>query len=179
MLEEAGTLGIQPLACSSKAPPPAGSVVDEAQERFSMRAKPGSGMRVLLLLPTVFFLGAAIAAAGRRLFRDRPFSPPAPAEEQRRLYLTPGGRYTAADIRANGDTLPAEKFKGVLANHHLHPAVGDRICPITDTRANPRFAWIIGGRRYLFCCPPCIDEFVQRAKTAPGSIRLPEVYVQR
>jgi YHS domain-containing protein len=56
---------------------------------------------------------------------------------------------------------------------------GEPICPITRTRANARFAWVIGGRRYLFCCPPCIDEFVQQAKAAPASLRPPEAYVQR
>src|SRR5262249_5295427 len=36
----------------------------------------------------------------------------AAADKERELFLTPGGVYTAADIQANGNTTPAEKFKG-------------------------------------------------------------------
>lgn len=100
-------------------------------------------------------------------------------EQQQRLYATPGGGYTTADIAANGAAPPAEKYRGVPASHHLHPAAGERICPITHTRANPRFAWTVGGKEYLFCCPPCIDEFVKLARTHPTRIGAPERYVQR
>jgi YHS domain-containing protein len=138
-----------------------------------MAAPPGTATRLLLLLPTGFFLVAAFTASGLSLFRARPRDP------TRRLYQTPGGLYTLADIRTNGTVEPAEKFSGIPANHHLHAAVGDPICPITHARANPRFAWTIGGRRYLFCCPPCIDDFVRLARSAPGAIRPPEAYVAR
>jgi hypothetical protein len=153
----------------------------EDRRRLRKVARPGARVRVLLSLPPLFFLAAALMAAGGRLFQAGTPHPPnrAGTAALLRLYLTPGGRYTAADIRANGYTTPADKFQGILANHHLHPVVGERICPITHTRANPRFAWVIGNRRYLFCCPPCIDEFVQQAKTAPASIRPPAAYVQR
>jgi hypothetical protein len=100
-------------------------------------------------------------------------------EAERALYLTPHGRYTAADIRANGPLLPSQKFRGVFASHNLHPAAGARLCPITGTLASPKFSWIVGGRKYLFCCPPCIDEFVRRAKEKPASIRPPEAYIKR
>lgn len=109
---------------------------------------------------------------------DPPMPEAAAGEDQRRLYRTPGGGYTAADIRANGAAPPAEKYGGILPRHDLRPEPGDRICPITRTRANPRFAWTVGGKRYLFCCPPCIDEFVLQVRRDPGSIRQPEAYVK-
>jgi YHS domain-containing protein len=99
-------------------------------------------------------------------------------EAERKLYLTPGGLYTEADIKANGSITASEKFKGVMASHDLQPKPGDPICPITLTLANPRFTWIVGGKAYTFCCPPCVDEFVQRAKEHPEQIKEPEEYVK-
>lgn len=101
------------------------------------------------------------------------------SSQQRELYLTPGGAYTAADIQANGNQLPAQKFRGVKVNHDLKPAVGDRICPITLTKANPGYTWIVGGKEYQFCCPPCVEEFVTKAKKDPGSIKPPEEFVKK
>jgi hypothetical protein len=101
------------------------------------------------------------------------------SEEERKLYETPGGRYTAADIRANGALPPSEKFKGVFASHNMHPRRGDPICPITRTLASPKFAWFVGGKKCLFCCPPRIDEFVRMAKEQPEAIQAPERYVRR
>jgi len=139
-----------------------------------MAARPGAGTRFLLSLPTLLFLGAALMSIGLRWFRSS-----AAVDAQQRLYRAPAGLYSQADIQANGTAPPSVKFHGILANHHLQPTASERICPITRTRANPRFAWSVGGRKYLFCCPPCIDEFVQQARTAPATIRPPEAYVQR
>lgn len=47
------------------------------------------------------------------------------------------------------------------------PQRGDKVCRISDTKANPRFTWVLGGQRYEFCCPPCIDEFLTLAKEHP------------
>ncbi len=102
----------------------------------------------------------------------------APSKE-RLLYLTPGGAYTAEDIKANGNQLPAQKFRGVKVNHDLKPAVGDRICPVTLTKANPGYAWTIGGKVYLFCCPPCLEEFLTKAKEDPASLLPPDHYIKR
>ena len=99
--------------------------------------------------------------------------------KERALYLTPGGAYTEADIKANGNQLPAQKFRGVKVNHDLKPKVGDRICPITLTKANPGYSWTIGGKEYLFCCPPCVEEFVSKAKQEPGSIQPPDAYIKK
>jgi hypothetical protein len=98
---------------------------------------------------------------------------------ERELYFTPKGRYTLADIRANGAQLPSEKFKGLFASHNMHPRTGDRLCPITRTLANQKFTWIVGGKKYLFCCPPCVDEFVRMSRENPESIQPPEAYVKR
>jgi YHS domain-containing protein len=97
-------------------------------------------------------------------------------EDETKLYLTPGGKYTREDIRANGNMTAPQKFKGLRPSHDLKPKSGDKICPITLTKANPQFSWIIGGKTYEFCCPPCVDEFVARAKTMPEDIKEPEYY---
>ena len=92
------------------------------------------------------------------------------------LFLTPGGKYTAADIKANGSVTAAQKFKGVKAVHDLKPKTGDKICPITLTKANTKFTWVVGGKSYEFCCPPCASEFVQQAKEQPDTIKEPDEY---
>lgn len=99
--------------------------------------------------------------------------------EERQLYLTPGGKYTAQDIQANGATTPSAKFRGIKSTHNTRTAPGDRICPISQTKANPKFAWIIDGKKYEFCCPPCIDEFVKQAKEQPDSIQEPDFYFKK
>ena len=100
-------------------------------------------------------------------------------DEARSLYRTPGGKYTAVDIAANGKVPAAEKFKGIVSAHDRKPMSGDRICPVTLTKANPKFAWIVGGQRYEFCCPPCVDEFVRTAKEHPEEIKEPADYTQK
>jgi hypothetical protein len=97
---------------------------------------------------------------------------------ERELYLKPGGKYTEADIKSNGSTTASEKFRGFMSAHDMHPAKGATICPITNTKANPKCTWIVGGKQYAFCCPPCIDEFVKLAKEHPEQIRDPADYVQ-
>lgn len=99
--------------------------------------------------------------------------------EERRLYLTPGGKYTATDIAANGNQTASEKFKGFSAAHEHQTKPGDRLCPVTRTKANPACAWIVGGQRYEFCCPPCVDEFVKLAKEKPDQIKPPTEYVKK
>jgi len=100
-------------------------------------------------------------------------------EAETKLYLTPGGIYTEADIQANGGVLASVKFKGLKAEHDTKPKNGDKLCPISMTKANPKFSWVIGGKSYEFCCPPCVDEFVTLAKTKPEEIKAPEDYVKR
>jgi YHS domain-containing protein len=98
---------------------------------------------------------------------------------ERNLFLSSGGLYTDADIVANARQVPAQRYRGMMASHNRRPPKGARICPISGTQANSKFAWVIGGKRYLFCCPPCIEEFVQQAKERPASIRAPQDYVKK
>jgi hypothetical protein len=100
-------------------------------------------------------------------------------QEEQLLYLTPGGKYTEADIKANGNLTASQKFKGVMSSHNMKPKSGDKICPITRTKANPGFTWIVGGKTYEFCCPPCVDEFVKTAKERPEEIKEPGSYVKK
>ncbi len=102
-------------------------------------------------------------------------------DEERKLYLTAGGIYTQADIEANGNMTASEKFRGFMAKHDMHPKPGDKICPVTMTKANPQCAWIVGGKKYEFCCPPCVDEFVSWAKNEDTikDILEPDAYVKK
>ena len=97
-------------------------------------------------------------------------------DDEKKLYLTPGGKYSKADIKANGNVTASQKFKGLKANHDLKPKTGDKICPITLTLASPKFSWVVDGKTYEFCCPPCVDEFVLLAKEKPAEIEPPEEY---
>lgn len=95
------------------------------------------------------------------------------------LYLTAGGRYTAADIAANGNVTASQKFKGIKSVHDMKPKVGDMLCPISGTKANPQFTWIIDGKPYEFCCPPCIDEFLASAKESSDPLPDPESFIKQ
>jgi YHS domain-containing protein len=99
-----------------------------------------------------------------------------PATTAKSLFLSPGGKYTAQDVAANGRTTAVQKYGSQMSMHNAHPKPGDRICPITDTVANPKFSWVVSGKKYLFCCPPCIEEFVKQAKEKPDSIKEPMAY---
>ncbi len=99
--------------------------------------------------------------------------------EEQKLYFTPDGKYTQADIDANGKLSAGEKFRGFMSKHDMKPKPGDLICPVTFTKANPKIEWIVGGKKYLFCCPPCVDEFVRMAKEEPADVLEPEDYVQK
>jgi len=99
-------------------------------------------------------------------------------DAEQELYLTPGGIYSEADIEANGRQTASQSFASFRSKHDMNPAVGSLICPITQTKANPECTWIVNGRTYQFCCPPCVDEFVRRAKENPDEILEPEDYVK-
>lgn len=127
---------------------------------------------------------------GEERFRVAFSSAPAPAqvedmpdaladEEARKLFLTPGGAYTDADIAANGRQTAGQKFRSFVPLHDLFPKPGDKICPITLTKANPKCTWTVGGKTYEFCCPPCVEEFVKLAKNEPGKLQAPDEYVKR
>jgi len=102
-----------------------------------------------------------------------------PAEEEQQLYLTAAGSYTEKDIMANGKMTAAVKFAGKISKHDARPQPGDRICPISRTKANPEFTWIINGQPYQFCCPPCIDEYVRLAKQQPADLLPPDSFIKQ
>lgn len=97
-------------------------------------------------------------------------------DKERNLYLTPGGKYTQADIEANGNQVASAKFAGIKAQHDAKPQSGDALCPVSMTKANSKFSWVIDGKTYEFCCPPCVDEFVAMAKENPEKLLAPEAY---
>ncbi len=94
------------------------------------------------------------------------------------LYSTPGGKYGEEDIRANGPTAASRKYRGERPTHDDRPTPGERVCPVSRSRADPRFVWFIDRKEYQFCCPPCIDEFVRLAKAKPDQIKHPSEYVK-
>ena len=99
--------------------------------------------------------------------------------DQRRIYLTAGGKYTEADIASSARTTASVKYRGHRAAHSEAARPGERVCPITGFRAVAALVWRIAGEVYLFCCQPCIDEFVLLAKDRPGDVRPPGDYVRR
>ncbi len=99
--------------------------------------------------------------------------------EQRRLFLSPGGKYTRADIEANGGATAAGKFADHEVEHDLAPATEGWLCPVAAARSNPGVAWAVAGGNYRFCCSICIDEFVRLAKEQPDRIKSPEAYWKR
>lgn len=93
------------------------------------------------------------------------------------LWFTPKGKYTAADIKANGALTAYEKYVGIEVDH-ADPNPGEIVCPISKSRSNPKITWQVDGKLYAFCCPPCIEDMVQRAKDDPDSILPPEAYTK-
>jgi hypothetical protein len=107
----------------------------------------------------------------------------AAGDNERELFLTPGGIYTAADIQANGNTTPSQKFKGkqfhMFDEQEPDLKAGDKVCPVTFNRSTPECTWIVNGKKYEFCCPPCLNKFVALAKKQPEKIKAPEAYVYK
>lgn len=101
------------------------------------------------------------------------------SEEERKLYLTPGGIYTEKDIQANGRATPSEKFADISWPHSDDLKPGDKLCPVTANKADARCVWVVNGQTYEFCCSPCLDKFVGWAKNQPQKIKKPEDYVYR
>jgi hypothetical protein len=100
--------------------------------------------------------------------------------EMKKLFATVKGKYTEADVKANGaGVTPADRYGNEMTNHDAKPQSGDRICPISKTKANPKINWIVGGKKYQFCCTPCINEFVKTAQDKPEKIKEPEEYVKK
>jgi len=124
----------------------------------------------------------AIGLVAHRVWNTETLPPQMPAQlpesEEQQLHLSPGGKYTMADIEANGRMVPSQKYRVFQARHDYNPVIGDRLCPVTRTKANDSCTWTINGHVYQFCCPPCIDEFVWLAKQHPNPLLPPEAYVK-
>lgn len=101
-----------------------------------------------------------------------------PTDREVSLFLTPGGIYTAADIEKNGRVVPSVKFQGVSWSHDDDLKKGDKVCPVTDNKADAQCVWYVNGKKYEFCCPPCLEKFVGWAKNQPTKIKEPEAYVK-
>lgn len=99
-------------------------------------------------------------------------------DEQRRIFLSPGGKYLDGDIRDNGGLSADAKFAALAPTHDHAPKPGDRVCPVSGFKAEATITWVVGGERYVFCCQPCIDEFVLLAKEKPAAVRPAETYVR-
>jgi hypothetical protein len=100
------------------------------------------------------------------------------AEEQRRLYLTPAGRYTEADITAAGRQTAVGQYRGYRVRRLVQAGPGERFCPITRMKCDDGITWIVGGEQYRFCCPVCIDDFIVAARERPDEIKAPREYVK-
>lgn len=100
-------------------------------------------------------------------------------EQERALYRATAGKYGNADVQANGTRPASEKFAGLDLDHEQPPRPGDPVCPVTWLKASPRISWVVDGKTYAFCCPPCVDEFLQAAKQRPAEVKDPEHYVQK
>lgn len=127
---------------------------------------------------------AAIAIEGKRFpleFTAEPLAdtdPVAQAKVEKELFLTPGGKYTQADIQANGDQIVSNKYQTATVPHDLRAKPGDRLCPVSRIKARPEFTWVVNGKTYEFCCPPCVYLFIKSAKLQPEIIKDPQDYVK-
>jgi hypothetical protein len=173
--------GTEATAVTLRPVPQPGDAEGQASQFVGVLPKELTGRQVEVTVPSIRINGErfrfAFASAAAAHEEDMPTK--VAEEEERQLYLTAGGKYTEADIKANGGVTASEKFKGVMSSHDMKPRPGDRICPVTRTKANPKFSWVVGGKTYEFCCPPCVDEFVKTAKEQPDQVQEPEDYVKR
>ncbi len=131
------------------------------------------GNHDLFAKPTDLKLAISGKVDGKRYVGDVTYTAPKASA----LYLKPGGIYTMADVKANGATTPTEKLKGIRWLHGKDLQPGDRICPVTDQKAQKECAWIVQGQRYEFCCPPCLDNFIEWAHFEPGKVKKADDYI--
>jgi hypothetical protein len=94
------------------------------------------------------------------------------------LFLVPSGKYTEADILANGRQTPEQKYKS-LSSVQAQPEAGDKLCPISNAKVHPVCTWVINGKTYSFCSASCIAELVTIAKRTPNLLKEPEAYIKR
>ncbi len=95
------------------------------------------------------------------------------------LFLVPSGKYTEADILANGRQTPEQKYKDLSTKEGARPGIGDKLCPISSAKVHPMCTWVINGKTYYFCSASCIAELVTIAKRTPNLLKEPEAYIKR
>lgn len=175
-----GDADAQPFSLTAE--PQEGDAADRTSQFTGTLPEGVAGRSLEVTIPNIVVSGERFRMAFKSVSEQHANADmPAKANsaEEQQLYLTPGGIYTAQDIDANGRAIAGAKYRGIVSNHSAKPEPGDRICPISMTKANPKFNWVVAGKRYAFCCPPCIDEFMRTAKTKPDEIKRPEEYVQK
>ncbi|MDX1930805.1 MAG: hypothetical protein SFV81_30050 [Pirellulaceae bacterium] len=118
-----------------------------------------------------FRVGFSTAAQANTHETSMPAGVPTGAEQN--LYLTPGGKYTLADIQANGNMVASKKFKGQMSAHDMNPQKGDRICPVTLTKANPKFTWIINASPTNSVAHPASMNSCASPKNHPINLKIP------
>lgn len=95
------------------------------------------------------------------------------------LFDTPGGAYTAEDIKVNGLVPPSIRFNAVIVPYIIKGIPGQPIDPILKTRSCGAYDWSVGGQIYHFASVPSLEEFVMRAKADPKSVLPPSAYVEQ
>jgi hypothetical protein len=172
--------GAEAVAFKLEPAPQPGDTEGQSSQFVGKLPEDLAGRALEVTIPSIRFAGERFRLGFQSMTPEHETAMPdkVVSEEERALYLTPGGLYTEADIEANGHLTASAKFADFISTHDLHPALGDRICPVTLTKANPLCTWIIGGNEYQFCCPPCVDEFLELAKEEPEVVKPPESYVK-
>jgi YHS domain-containing protein len=173
--------GTEAVAVTLKPDPQAGDSAGKTSRFVGAVPKVLAGRPLEVTVPSIRIAGErfrfAFTSAGAA--HDEGVPAKVGGDDERALYLTPGGKYSAADIKANGGVTASEKFRGMKAAHDLRPRPGDAVCPVTLTKANAKITWVVGGKTYEFCCPPCVDEFVSLAKEHPEQVKEPGEYVKK
>jgi YHS domain-containing protein len=177
-------LGVENATAGRVIPPlPKKPMIVEYKAACGMIYSPADAKKYRYVCPIDHSKLVPFAVAPTKAKRGSPTSVPfvqaTPAAQVQALFFTPGGAYSLADIKVNGRQTPTVKYQNIMPQHDLNLVKGDYVCPITKTKANPKFSWVVGGQTYYFCCPPCIEEFVKQAKEHPESIRPPQAYVQK
>jgi YHS domain-containing protein len=135
--------------------------------------------KVEVTVPTIRIEGGRFRFAFRNS-NDAAMPKQLSSEKMKKLYATAKGKYTEADVKANGGGVTAtDRYGNVMTEHDDNPKSGDRICPISKTKANPKITWVVGGKTYEFCCTPCINEFVKKAQEKPDEVKEPASYVKQ
>ena len=97
------------------------------------------------------------------------------------LFSKPGGIYTAADIKANGNMTPAEKFKDKKLTHKVKPRPNQATKSVQSpaTRQTPKCYWTVQGSEVRICCLPCVKAFVGLRNDEQAKVKNANEYVAK